>query len=508
MNMNHVQENKRLAKNTLYLYVRSLIIVVVSLYTSRVVLAALGFANHGLYNLVGSVVAIFNMFSATFISSTQRFLNVEIGRGKKDRITDVFSASLNIHFFLAGIILLLLETIGTWVLNFKLNIPEGKEMAANVVFQLSILSFLINIISIPYNAVIIANEKMNIFAYVSIYEAIMKLLVVYLLSIAPCDILIFYTILMTLIPVSIRIFYGIYCRRNFPEIHYHNHVEKSLYKNILSISGWNFLGSSASILTFSGIGTIINIFTNVVVNSAKGIAGQVERIISQLVNNFTIALRPQITKAYAIGDYEYMKELVAHGTKMSFFLMCFICIPLIALADKILILWLDKTPQYTTEFVQITMLYIIQNSFSGILDMVLLATGKIKYSQIVLAMLQLLNLPLSCIILYMGYKPYLIYVSFIVISYISLYVRVFFVNRYTEIKASTYLKNIFLPLSLSGVSMFLPIIWITSIGIGNILIDLFIQVVLIELCFIAIYFVIALDVQERHRIINIVLKYI
>lgn len=495
--MNHKEDTKRIAKNTIYLYIRSLIIMAVSLYTSRVVLAALGFENHGLYNLVGSVVAMFNMFSATFVSSTQRFLNIEIGKKNKERTRRIFSASLNIHFILALVILVLLETIGLWFLNDKLNIPEGREFAANFVYQISIVTFLINMISVPYNAVIVANERMSIFAIVSIYESVMKLLIVYLLACSPFDVLIFYSILIALVPFSIRLFYGFYCGRNFPECHYMRLKDKELYKEMLKISGWNFLGSSASVLTVTSIGAIINMFTNVIVNSAKGIAGQVENIIGQLFNNFTIALRPQITKSYASGDFEYLKDLVMRGTKMSFFLMCILCIPIMMLTDSILKLWLGNIPPYTVKFVQFCLFYLIQNAFSTILDILLLSTGKIKHSQIILSLLQLLNLPLSCLLLWLGYPPYYVYISFIVISYVSLGVRVFFVDRYTVLKYNWYIGKVLIPLIVACIFIY-PITQIISqLSIENLFVNILVKGCLIEICFILIFYSICLNKQER-----------
>lgn len=442
----HSEDNKRIAKNSIFLYIRSIIVMLVSLYTSRVVLAALGFADHGLYNLVGSIVVMFNMFSATFVSSTQRFLNVALGKNDQEQCCKVFSASINIHFTLAGVLLLLMETVGLWMLNNQLNIPEERILAANIVYQLSLITFVINLISIPYNAIIIANEKMKIFAFISIYEATTKLLIAFAIKITHFDKLITYSILLALLALSIRAFYGLYCKRQFSQYKYKKIINKDLYRQILSISGWNFLGSSASILTVSGMGIIINLFTNVVVNSAKGIASQVENVVKQLVDNFMVSIKPQITKSYASDDNEYLKSLVSRGTRFAFILMSALCVPLIIDAENILKLWLSNIPEYTTNFVQYTLIYIMIIPFSNVLDTVLLASGKIKQSQITLSILQLLNLPFSCLILYLEMPPYMIYVSYILISYISLVVRLWFVDKYTCICTQFYLKTIIRPL--------------------------------------------------------------
>lgn len=469
--MQHTEDNKRIAKNSMYLYIRSLIIMLVSLYTSRVILSALGFTDHGLYNLIGSVVVMFNMFSATFVSSTQRFLNFSLGEKNQKRGRDVFSASLNIHFCLAIVLFLLMESIGLWFLNNKLNIPPDRVFAANIVYQFSILTFLINLISIPYNAVIIANEKMNIFAIVSVYEAVAKLAVAYLIQIAPCDRLIFYSFLLAIVSLSIRIFYGFYCKKQYPLYKYNRHIDdKRLYRELLSVSGWNFLGSSATIVTVSGMGVIINLFTNVVVNSAKGIAGQVQNVIQQLVDNFMVSIRPQITKSYAAGDSEYLKSLVSRGSRFSFILMSLLCLPIIIDADNILTMWLSKKPEYTTQFVQFTLVYIMLIPLSNILDTLLLATGKIKMPQIILSIVQLLNLPFSCLILYLKFPPYLIYISYILIHYISFSIRLHFVIKYVDINLSFYIKSILLPLlKFIFCAIIIPIIISYSINTNGIL---------------------------------------
>lgn len=507
--MQHKEDNKRIAKNSLYLYIRSLIIMLVSLYTSRVVLNTLGFVDHGLYNLIGSVVVMFNMFSATFVSSTQRFLNFSLGKKDQEQGCKVFSASLNIHFILAAVLLVLMESIGLWFLNNKLNIPGDRVFAANVVYQFSILTFLINLISIPYNAVIIANEKMNIFAIVSVYEAVAKLAVVFLIQIASFDRLIFYSFLLAMVSLSIRFFYGFYCKRQFPSYKYNSRInDNKLYREILFVSGWNFLGSSATIVSVTGIGIIINLFTNVVVNSAKGIAGQVENVVKQLVDNFMISIRPQITKSYAGRDMEYLKSLISRGTRFSFILMSILCIPIIVDADNILTMWLSNKPEYTTQFVQFTLIYIMLIPFSNILDTVLLATGKIKVPQIILSAVQLLNLPFSCLILYLGFSPYLIYVSYILVSYISFSVRLHYVIKYTSISLSFYIKSIVLPvLKFISCAIVVPIVISYAVKLNGILRLLCIGLVTeLSVCFFCWLFI--LEKNEHQLVLSLLKKII
>ena len=502
--MEHSADNKRIARNTLYLYARSLLIMAVSLYTSRVVLQALGDVDYGVYNLVATVVVMFNVFSATFTSTTQRFLNVEHGRGDKERARKVFSASLNIFLLLSAVFVVVAETGGLWFLNNSLNIPAGSMYAANVVYQLTVVTFVINLISIPYNAVIIANERMGVFAVVSVYEAVMKLVVAFMVMLTPFDRLITYAVLIMLIAVSVRMFYGHYCLRHFDECHYGRVGDRQLYRDIFAISGWNFLGSGASLLTLGGIGIIVNMFTNILANTAKGIASQIENAVTQLVTNFMTSLRPQLTKSYAAGDYDYMLQLVDRGTRFSFFLTCAICFPIIFEADNLLRLWLGEVPMYATGFVQLVLIYLIQNAFSTILDMVLMATGRVRDQQITLSILQLLNLPLSCLLLWAGLPPYSVYFSFIAISYVSLVARAWFVSRYTDMTMSWYWRRVFLPMAGTGIvaAILTAVVWIAChrVGFWNMLA----MVAVTEVIFCATFWTAGINRDERRYVIGLI----
>ena len=496
--MSHSEDNKRIAKNTIYLYLRSLFTMVVSLYTSRLILEVLGFTDHGIYNLIGSVVVMFNMFSSTFVASTQRFLNFALGKNDPGDAAKVFSASINIHVALCILIVFLLETIGLWFLNYQLNIPDDRLLAANIVYQWSILTFAANLMCIPYSATIIAKEKMQIFAIVSVYESVAKLIVVLLISIIYADRLIIYGGLLAVIPLSTLCFYYFYCGRNYMECEYTRKVEKTLYKEMVSISGWNFLGSSASILTVSGMGIVLNMFTNVIVNSAKGIAAQVETVVKQLVDNFMTSLRPQITKSFASGDFEYLAALMCRGTKISLYLMCVLCYPVILNVNYILELWLGNVPLYTDRFVQMTLLYILMIPFSNLLDNLLMASGKIKQSQILLSVIQLMNLPLSCLILYLGFPPYFIYFSYIFLSYVSLTVRIFYSHKYACLDVISYVKECLLRLFLFAmVSIIVSYLIINNILVESCFFQLVINCVFIETILTALFIVVGFNKKER-----------
>lgn len=503
--MKHSEDNKRIAKNTIYLYLRSLFTMIVSLYTSRLVLQVLGFVDHGIYNLIGSVVVMFNMFSATFVASTQRFLNFAIGKHDTEKVSQVYSASINIHAILACVIFILLETVGLWFMNYKLNIPPERLYAANVVYQCSVITFITNLFCIPFNAVIIANENMKIFALVSVYESVAKLLSVIFISVITFDRLVVYGLFMTLIPISILLFYIIHCRNNYKECYYSKIRDFVLYKDMLGLSAWNFLGSGATIITVSGMGIIINIFTDVVVNSAKGIASQVENMVKQLVDNFMTSIRPQITKSFAAGDMNYLQSLISSGSRFSLYMMTALCFPIILNVDYILKLWLVEVPENTAEFVIATLIYILIVPFSNILDNVLMATGKIKKSQIILSLLQLINIPLACLILYMRYPPYYIYISYILISYISLVVRIYFAFKYTNISLKKYIVQTLSRSVLIVISSFLISSLITSsLRLEDDFMRFVLNCLLVETVIIVFSMTIGTDAKERNIIYNFV----
>lgn len=458
-NTNHSSDAKRIAKNTLLLYFRSIIVMVVSIYTSRVVLATLGIDDYGIYNVVGGVVGMFSMLSATFVSASQRFISFALGRNDAVQTQKVFTISLNIHIGLAVILLVLMETIGLWYLNSIMKIPEDRLTAANWVFQFSILSFLCNLISIPYNALIISKEKMGVFAYVSIYEVIMKLLVVYLLQLAHYDKLVFYAILIFSVSLSIRLFYGFYCSHKFSEVHRIKVHDKDLYKDFLQISGWNFFGSCASIMTLQGINLVLNFFCGVAVNAAKGVASQIENAVTTLVNNFQTSLNPQIVKSYAQKDYDFLKSLISSGTRISFFLMLFLSLPFLWTAPDILHVWLKNPPEYSEAFVRMILIYILIIPFNSVFDKVLLATGKIKRVQVMTSFVTLMNIPLSIIVLYMRLPPYSVYFVYILMGLINFVIKLWNTLRYfPEMKLGYYCSNVLLKaLGVVIISQLLPI---------------------------------------------------
>lgn len=348
--MTQQYNNKRIAKNTLLLYVRMFFMMAISLFTSRVILQTLGVTDYGINNVVGGLVAMFSLFSNTLTGAISRFITYELGKGQFDRLKTVFSTSVNIQLIMAVVIVVVAEIVGVWFLNHKMNIPADRMYAANWVLHCSILAFAVQLISIPYNASIIAHEKMSVFAYISIVEAVLKLAFVYLLYVSPFDKLISCTVLFLCLAIIIRIIYGNYCSRHFEECKYELRLDKQLFKEMASFAGWNFFGSTAYILNTQGVNMLINIFFGVLLNAARGVAVQVESAINQFVNNFMTALNPQITKSYAAGETESMITLVCRGSKFSFFIMLLIIIPFEFEAEFILKLWLGIVPEESTIF--------------------------------------------------------------------------------------------------------------------------------------------------------------
>ena len=339
--------NKRIAKNTFLLYFRMLFTMMVSLYTSRVVLATLGVEDFGIYNVVGGVVTMFAIISTSLSSAISRFITIELGKGDLRRLKTVFSTAVVIQFLMALVVVILAELIGVWFLNNKMNIPEVRMNAANWVLQFSIFTFGVNLICIPFNALIIAHERMSAFAYVSILEVSLKLLIVYLLVLMSVDKLIVYGALLLVVAIVITFAYFIYCRRHFKECKCFCRIDRFLLKRMLSFSGWNFIGASSAILRDQGVNIAINLFCGPTVNAARGMAVQVNHAINSFAQNFMTALNPQITKSFAVGDSKYMFTLIFQGARLSFYMLLFLSLPVLMSTEYILSIWLKIVPDYT-----------------------------------------------------------------------------------------------------------------------------------------------------------------
>lgn len=444
--------NKRLAKNTVLLYMRTIAVMMISIYTSRVILKSLGIEDYGTYNVIGGFVAMFSMLGGTLVTATQRFINVELGKKENGNPNEVFCTTMGIHIILAAIIFIALETVGLWFLNYKMNIPDGRMFAANIVFQCSILAFLLHIICMPYNAIIIAYERMKAFAYISLYEVILKLLISYALFMFMYDRLIIYAVLLLLLAISERSIYSIYCKKHFPEeSKFHIVRNKQAYIRQTSFAGYTFLGSFAAILSNHGVNIVLNLFCGVAVNAARAISMQVFHAVSKFVSDFTVALNPQIVKTYATGELDKSMELVYRGAKFSYYLMFMFSVPIIFLTPEILKLWLGNYPDHTIIFVRLTLIYGLVTVLSKTLTTEILATGKIRANAFIIGGLRILILPCCYLVLWMGYDAYMVYYVMIVIDSISIFTRLYILKDITGVKIMGYVTNVLVPVTFVSI---------------------------------------------------------
>ncbi len=413
--------NKRIAKNTIALYFRQILVMLVSLYTSRVILQVLGVEDFGIYNVVGGIVAMFSFITGTLGSASQRFLAYDMANGDAVKLRQTFSLILMSYFILIVITVLLSESIAVWFLNTHMMIPLDRMYAANWVLQFSILTFCFHILQAPYMSVIIAHEKMNVYAYVSIVEVVLKLAIVYMLQIFAYDKLIAYAILMCLSSCSIYLFYYLYCRRKFTESRYLFYYDRKELKSLCSYAWWNVIGSLAIILRSQGINVLLNMFFNPAINAARGIAYQVNTAVTSFYTNFYTAVRPQIVKSYATGDNEKMLSLISNSSRYAYFLILIIILPLMFYAQDILAIWLKTPPELTDIFMQTVLVSALIETLSMPLVSGMQAANKIKEIQLTVSMLYLLNIPVSYILLRMGLPaitPMYVNIALILIAFV------------------------------------------------------------------------------------------
>lgn len=443
------ENNKRIAKNTLVLYFRMLFSMGVSLYTSRVVLNTLGVEDFGIYNVVGGIIAMLSFLNASMASSTQRFLTFEIGKGDQGKINKVFSISVLIHISLSFIVLFLGETIGLWFFKTKMTIPPDRINAAMWVYQFSIFSTMVIISSIPYNALIIAHEKMSVFAYISIVEVSLKLLIVFLLMIINFDKLVIYGVLIFLVTLIVRICYSVYCRRRFKDIKYTNiKKDKVLIREMTSYAGWSLWGNSAAIIFTEGLNLLLNVFFYPAVNAARGIAVQVQNAVAGFCNNFQVALNPQITKSYAGNDLVEMHFLIFKSSKYSFFLLYFLSLPIFFSTDFILRMWLKTVPPYTCDFVRLILCISLIDATANPFMTAAGATGKIKKYHTLIGGTLLLILPISYICLKLGSNPVSVFIVHLTVCSFAFFLRLYIIKPLINLSIKMFFKNILLKIFL------------------------------------------------------------
>ncbi len=499
---------RTIAKNTLYLYVRMFFNMGVSLFTSRVILNTLGVNDYGIYNLVAGIVVLFSFLNSAMSSSTQRFLNYEIAKKNIEKVNKVFCTSFNIHVLISIVVLLLGETVGLWFLNYKLNIPTNRMYAANWVYQMSLFTTVINITRIPYNSVIIAYQQMSFYAYVGVLETILKLLIVYMLVLfSNIDHLIAYAALLLMVNVMMNIIYRYYCIKKYKkESSYHFRRETELMKEMTNFSGWNLLGQIANVGSTQGLAMVLNIFIGVTINAAMGIANQINAAIYSFISNFQIAFNPQITQTYARGEYESHSKLLLTTSKMSFFLLAFVAIPVLVNTNFVLNLWLGNTlPEYVDQFTQIIILISLIDALSGSFWMSAHAIGNIKKYQIYLSILLLFNVPIAYVLLSQQVSPTYVLISKLLLNFLAFVFRFWYVKSVLKLTS----QNTFDFLSAVFVSFFVIVV-ITNysyyIFMDNMYLNFIFKSILSEFILLSLLLVIGLNSAEKRQVINLIKK--
>ncbi len=453
----HKVDNKRIAKNTLFLYFRMFLIMAISFYTSRVVLNALGESDYGTFNVVGGIVVILSFINSAMMGATQRYLNFELGTKDEEKLRSVFCTSVRIHLWIAVLVFILAETLGLWFLNRCMNIAPETMFAANIVYQCSIVSFLVTVVTVPHNAAIIAHERMGVFAYISIVEALLKLGSALLLLVVTSDKLIDYSIFMLVTTVVPRLLIYRYARRNFKECRYdRSRQSKALTREMLSFSGWSVVGSLGYIFHTQGIAIIINLFFGTIINAAQAISTQVNTLVRSFSDSFLQALKPQVVQTYAAGELKQMHQLIFRGCRLAIFLTAFFAIPILIECKSLLVIWLKILPDYTIDFVRIVILISLIDACTPVLATAQNATGKIKAYQATLTTIGLLHLPLAALFFWLGYPPVSAFTVYLVLTVVLQIVRLLFVCKSVELRKRTFLSKVVLRSGIALLFAFLP----------------------------------------------------
>ena len=458
MSSQTTDNNKRIAKNTLLLYFRMLLMMFVTLFTSRVVLDKLGVTDYGIYNVVGGVVAMLGFLNSSMSNAVQRYLSFEIGKNNEAGVNRIFNVSLFAHAGIAVFVFVVMEIVGVWYLNTHMNIPAERMDAANWVLQCSIFTTLFTIVQVPYNAIIISKEQMGIYAYISILEVVLKLLVVYMLAIGNFDKLKLYSVLIMVVTIGIMMIYRFYCTRKYKEAKFKLIKDWNLLKQIVGFASWNMLGELAWVFTGQGVNIILNSFFGPVVNAARGLAEQVNGAVNRFVANFQTAVNPQLIKNYASDQLGEMKTLLFRSTRFSYYLLLALSLPIILKMDFILHLWLKEVPDYTTGFCQLVLVSSLVSTLSNLLAQVARAYGKIRNYQIIVSIFLFLNFPLSYIVLKFGGSPLSTMFVNIGINAMLLFVRLRLTNRMIQMTYGSFIRNVLFPVIIvTAVALVIPL---------------------------------------------------
>jgi len=490
----------RIARNTFMLYLRQILIMLVSLFTVRMVLDILGAKDYGIYNVVASMVVFFTFLNGSMTSATQRFMNFALGQDDVSRARDVYSASFIIFMLIGVLVVILSQTVGLWFFYTQLNIPPERQGASFVVYQISIASLVIAILRTPYSATIIAYEKMSFFAFVSIAESLFRLVNVVLLKFINFDKLIVYVLLICMTEIIVVLIYKVYSNRTFEIAHFRFCHDKILFRQLLVFSGWSFFGSIAYLGRGQGTNVLINIFYGVGANAAMGIASQVGAAISSCLASFQSASSPQIIKSYSMKEYEYFMSLIFWVSKISFCLVLFFVLPLFINTEFVLRIWLNNVPEYTVTFAQLVLLSPLISAISGPLSTSIRATGDIKKYQLVAGCFMLACLPLSFFLLSVGFKPSWTIITNLTLDSLSLLWFIFYLGKMINLNVISFFYNVMAPVFIiAGVTFA-----ITSF-FGSLFDDwnrLFITCIVSSITIICLMYLIGLNKNEKKIVMH------
>lgn len=492
----------RIVKNTVALYGRSLLVLAVSLYTSRVVLNVLGVEDYGLYNVVGGVITMLGFLNTTMQATFQRYYNVAMGEGKEVEIKQLFRSSLTVQLLLSIIVIVLGETVGLWFLSNKLVIPDGRMEAAQILYQVTIVSFVLSIFKGPFAAIITAYERMGVYALFSIIETALKLGIVFVVQVIPGDKLIFYSLLILLIHIVDISLYIIFCIKKIPTTDIGFNWSREYLKKMFSFSAWSTIGTLAYTLKSQGLNIVLNLFFGTVVNAARGVAYQVLNAVNQFITSFQTAFRPQLTKLYASGDYEATMRLYYSATKLSYYLIFTISLPILLETPFILHLWLgNAVPEYAAVFTRVILLTAFVSAFANPTTAIAYATGKIKNFSIVVSFFNLMIVPVAWLFLKLGYGPTSAMLVSLVFTILVQIIRLIVVANMTVLKVGDYMIHVVLPVTLYSVlSLALPIIMKFSFDTGWMKLLLIIMASAISsICFI---WLVGTNKVEKHFVLS------
>lgn len=454
-----VINNKRIAKNTILLYMRSLLVMMIAIYMSRVILNSLGVEDYGIYQVVGGMVAMFSIISSSLSSAISRYITYTIGSGDEDKLKLIFSSSKIIQIGISCLVLFVAEIVGLWFLRAKMQLPVERLPAAIWVLQCSILTFCVNLISVPYNACIVAHEHMNAFTYISILEAVAKLGICFLITVSPFDRLVTYSVLLSVLAIVIRYIYSIYCRRNFEESRVGFAFNQKIFREMVDFAGWNFFTNTTHIFNNQGVNMLFNVFFGVTSNAARGLSNQVEQAVMSFVNNFTVAVNPQITKSYAAGEMEGMYNLVCRGAKFSYLAMLVFAVPIILETETILNLWLTVVPANTADFIRFSLVLGMLDCLGMSSYTACMATGKIRKYALIVTPIGVLEFPLTWIAFFMGASVIYAYYIYIIVKVSVLVARLYLLRDMLGFDPKVFIKKVYFRIiPVTMISLALPLL--------------------------------------------------